>query len=80
VGWSLKPKMTADIVTDALYHNPEMLVLDEATSALDSQTKKDVMEAVAALRGTMTIVMVAHRLCTLAHGDSWEPCCRVIWN
>jgi energy-coupling factor transporter ATP-binding protein EcfA2 len=61
--------MTADIITDALYHNPEILVLDEATSALDSQPKKDVMDAVAALHGTMTIIMVAH---TLVYAGAWR--------
>jgi ABC-type multidrug transport system fused ATPase/permease subunit len=56
-------------IARALYHNPEVLVLDEATSALDSATEKDVMEAVAALRGDKTIVMVAHRLSTLTQCD-----------
>jgi ABC-type multidrug transport system fused ATPase/permease subunit len=56
-------------IARALYHNPEILVLDEATSALDRQTEKDVMEAVAALRGTKTIIMVAHRLSTLTQCD-----------
>jgi ABC-type multidrug transport system fused ATPase/permease subunit len=56
-------------IARALYHNPEVLVLDEATSALDSATEKDVMEAVAALRGDKTIVMVAHRLSTLMQCD-----------
>lgn len=56
-------------IARALYHNPEVLVLDEATSALDSATETDVMEAVAALRGDKTIVMVAHRLSTLMQCD-----------
>jgi ABC-type multidrug transport system fused ATPase/permease subunit len=56
-------------IARALYHRPVILVLDEATSALDTQTEKDVMEAITALRGNKTIVMVAHRLSTLMQCD-----------
>lgn len=56
-------------IARALYHGPEVLVLDEATSALDNLTEKDVMEAVAALRGSKTLIIVAHRLSTLNQCD-----------
>ena len=56
-------------IARALYHNPEVLVLDEATSALDSATEKDVMASVAALRGTKTLIMIAHRTSTLTQCD-----------
>jgi ABC-type multidrug transport system fused ATPase/permease subunit len=56
-------------IARALYHNPEVLVLDEATSALDNDTERDVMEAVESLHGTRTIIMVAHRLSTMARCD-----------
>lgn len=56
-------------IARALYHNPSVLVLDEATSALDSETECEVMEAVWALQGRKTIVIVAHRLTTLARCD-----------
>ncbi|MGI9043362.1 MAG: ABC transporter ATP-binding protein [Gemmatimonadaceae bacterium] len=56
-------------IARALYHNPGVLVLDEATSALDNDTEGDVMEAVAALRGSKTILIVAHRLSTVERCD-----------
>lgn len=56
-------------IARALYHDPAVLVLDEATSALDIATEKDVMEAVNALHGKKTIIIVAHRLTTVADCD-----------
>jgi ABC-type multidrug transport system fused ATPase/permease subunit len=49
----------------ALYHEPELLVLDEATSALDTETEDGVMQAIAALNGQITMVVIAHRLRTV---------------
>lgn len=56
-------------IARALYHDPGVLVLDEATSALDSATERDVMQAVNALHGSKTILIVAHRLSTVEHCD-----------
>lgn len=56
-------------IARALYHDPAVLVLDEATSALDTVTENGVMEAVAALQGSKTIIIVAHRLSTVANCD-----------
>ena len=56
-------------IARALYHDPSVLVLDEATSALDGGTEAAVMEAVEALHGSRTILMVAHRLTTVAGCD-----------
>jgi ABC-type multidrug transport system fused ATPase/permease subunit len=56
-------------IARALYHDPAVLVLDEATSSLDGATEHDVMEAVRALHGTKTIVIVAHRLSTVQQCD-----------
>lgn len=56
-------------IARALYNDPSVLVLDEATSALDTETETAVMEAVDALRGQKTIVIVAHRLSTLKGCD-----------
>ena len=56
-------------IARALYHDPEVLVLDEATSALDSATETEVMNAVAALHETKTVIMIAHRTSTLSQCD-----------
>lgn len=56
-------------IARALYHDPSVLVLDEATSALDIDTERGVMQAVMALRGDKTIVIVAHRLSTVERCD-----------
>ena len=56
-------------IARALYHDPDVLVLDEATSALDGETETGVMEAVDALHGTKTVLIVAHRLSTIAQCD-----------
>jgi ABC-type bacteriocin/lantibiotic exporter with double-glycine peptidase domain len=46
-----------------------VLVLDEATSSLDQDTEKGVLEAVNALHGAITIIIVAHRLTTVSGCD-----------
>ncbi len=56
-------------IARALYHDPSVLVLDEATSALDTATELGVMQAVNALRGEKTLIVVAHRLSTVAGCD-----------
>lgn len=53
-------------IARALYHDPQVLVLDEATSALDNETEAEVMDAVIAMQGEKTILIVAHRLSTVA--------------
>lgn len=49
----------------ALYHRPHLLILDEATSALDQTTEADLMAALEPLKGSLTILIVAHRLSTI---------------
>jgi ABC-type multidrug transport system fused ATPase/permease subunit len=56
-------------IARALYHDPTVLVLDEATSALDTATEREVMQAVNALHGTKTIIIIAHRLTTVENCD-----------
>lgn len=52
-------------IARALYHDPEVIVFDEATSALDNVTERHVMDAVGALQGQKTLIMIAHRLSTV---------------
>jgi len=56
-------------IARALYHKPTVLVLDEATSALDNATEDGIMNSIAALHGEKTILIVAHRLRTVAMCD-----------
>ena len=52
-----------------LYHEREILVFDEATAALDTETEYLITEATKALRGTKTIIIIAHRFSTIEHCD-----------
>jgi len=54
----------------ALCHRPQLLVLDEATSALDTKTEMEVIEAINALHGQLTLIIIAHRLSTVERCDS----------
>ena len=45
------------------------MILDEATSALDALSEREVMTHVQRLRGSRTILMIAHRLSTVRNTD-----------
>lgn len=53
----------------ALYTKPGLLVLDEATSALDAESEQQVVTAVKGLRGSVTVVTIAHRLNSIKDAD-----------
>jgi ABC-type multidrug transport system fused ATPase/permease subunit len=53
----------------ALATGASLLVLDEATSALDAENESLISEALARLRGQVTMVVIAHRLSTVRHAD-----------
>ena len=53
-------------IARALYKRAAVLVLDEATSALDNVTEAAVMASIDRLRDDITIIIIAHRLTTLA--------------
>jgi ABC-type multidrug transport system fused ATPase/permease subunit len=56
-------------VARALYRRPGVLVMDEATSALDNETERRLTEALHQLHGTVTLVVIAHRLSTVRDCD-----------
>ena len=56
-------------IARALYHDPDILILDEATSALDTETEAAIMESINRLHGKKTLVIIAHRLNTIAKCD-----------
>ncbi len=53
----------------ALYTRPGLLVMDEATSALDAESEAEIAKALDELRGSVTVVLIAHRLNTIQHVD-----------
>lgn len=57
-------------IARALYRRPQVLVLDEATSALDNETEHRITETMQSLRGTITTILVAHRLSSVRHVDA----------
>lgn len=52
-----------------LLQDPDILILDEPTSALDSQSEHYIQQALEGLRGTITLVIIAHRLATVESAD-----------
>src|SRR5262249_54800735 len=56
-------------IARALYNRPEILVFDEATSALDSISEAEILQVLDGLRGQVTLIIIAHRLMTVAHCD-----------
>jgi ABC-type multidrug transport system fused ATPase/permease subunit len=56
-------------IARALYRQASVLVFDEATSALDTETEAAVMSAIEKLSTDLTIVIIAHRLSTVAACD-----------
>lgn len=56
-------------IARALYRDPQVLILDEATSALDNETERRITQTIEDLHGSMTIIVVAHRLSTVKNAD-----------
>jgi len=60
-------------IARSLYTRPELMVFDEATSSLDSKSERAIQDTIGALRGSKTLIIVAHRLKTV------EQCDLIIW-
>ena len=53
----------------AFYNERDIIILDEATSSLDNETEKEVINTIKRLKGKKTLIVIAHRLPTVAHCD-----------
>jgi ABC-type multidrug transport system fused ATPase/permease subunit len=56
-------------IARALFTKPKLLVLDEATSALDGDTEESISSDIQKLKGSTTVVLIAHRLSTVRDAD-----------
>ena len=56
-------------IARAMITKPKLLILDEATSSLDGQTESALTESLRLLQGSVTVVVVAHRLSTIKSAD-----------
>lgn len=56
-------------IARALLRRPALLLLDEATSAIDAVGEAQILSAVQALGGSVTIILVAHRSSILQAAD-----------
>lgn len=56
-------------VARALYSRPRLLVLDEATSGLDASSEAFVSSTLRDLQGSVTVIVIAHRLSTVQHAE-----------
>lgn len=56
-------------VARELFKRPNLLILDEATSALDSESEQAIQKSIDALKGRITVIIIAHRLATIRNVD-----------
>lgn len=52
-----------------LFKSTDFLIMDEATSAMDSFTEKEIQQTIEKLKGTTTIIWIAHQLSTVKNAD-----------
>ena len=56
-------------VARELFKQPNLLLLDEATSDLDTASEQHIQSSIDALKGEVTVVIIAHRLSTVKNAD-----------
>nr|WP_279304614.1 ABC transporter ATP-binding protein [Salinibacter ruber] len=56
-------------VARELFKQPNLLLLDEATSDLDTTSEQHIQDSIDALKGEVTVVIIAHRLSTVKNAD-----------
>jgi ABC-type multidrug transport system fused ATPase/permease subunit len=52
-------------IARAILRDPAILIMDEATSMIDAESESQIAQAVREMRGSRTILIVAHRLTTI---------------
>jgi len=57
-------------IARAVFTRPKLLILDEATSSLDGQTEAEITASINALKGSTTVLIIAHRLSTVKNADA----------
>jgi len=57
-------------IARALVRDPRVVILDEATASLDSLSENRVLKAINELKGSRTVISIAHRLSTLKNADN----------
>ncbi len=56
-------------IARALLKKSEIILFDEATSSLDNQTQMEIQQAINNIKGTNTILIIAHRLSTVMDSE-----------
>ena len=56
-------------ISRAFYRESQIIVFDEATSALDNLTEREVMNSIYEFNSDITIIIIAHRLSSIAGCD-----------
>ncbi|MDP6376887.1 MAG: ABC transporter transmembrane domain-containing protein [Pseudomonadales bacterium] len=56
-------------IARAVLTEPQLLLLDEATSSLDAQSEQHIRESIDQLKGSCSILVIAHRLSTVRQAD-----------
>jgi ABC-type bacteriocin/lantibiotic exporter with double-glycine peptidase domain len=56
-------------IARALFSSPKILVLDEATSALDGSSEAQIAKTITELKGSVTVIMIAHRLSSVRNAN-----------
>lgn len=57
------------LIARAIYKDPRLIFFDEATNSLDANNERVIMENMGEFFKGRTVVIVAHRLCTVKNAD-----------